>query len=920
MLSKFLNRKKTRSTSIEQNSANHLAGHIDHIDNGTVFGWAANTQINNPINIAIYCGESLAGTGTADLIREDLRAAKIHDGRHGFKIKLNYDNLVAGEKLYLKDLETDSIIPANTFQLSSSRESLRAEIQRVESGKLWFTVSSDHPIGNRTLYFNNGDQCIEKTEINTDQEAYQDFIWLPANCQDGKPKLISIGVTGYHGIIGSGTVETRVIGTPWEYLNSDRSSADILALSSASKYRYQSIEKQLESISLRQLEQDAKNVFTAHKIVVESNENRSSFPKLILPKYQNPDVTIIIPAYNKFSLTYRCIASIILSYNKASYEVIVADDNSSDFTSQAECIIENIKISRNTENLGFLLNCNKATDYATGKYIIFLNNDTEVTSYWIDNLVTPHETELNVGLTGSKLLNEDGSIQEAGGIVWNNGNPWNCGRDSNNLQPEWNYKRDVDYVSGASMCISRSTWQKVGRFSEELAPCYYEDTDLAFKVRSIGKRVTYAPNSIVIHAEGKSHGTDINKGMKRYQVVNERTFRKKWFKEYMSNGDESLENLSVQKDRNVTHRVLVIDYASPQPNKDAGSYAAVQEIKLIIKLGYKVTFVPENLAHFGKYTSELQNIGVEVLYAPFYCSMQEVLDRRLDEMNAVYITRYSVAEKYIDFIKTKGKPVIFNNADLHFLREMRTALVKESNEKLQTSLATREAELTVCRKADVILSYNPTEHAVITSHILESKKIFLTPWVLTKKEEGPNFESRDGISFLGGFNHTPNIEAVEYLAKEIMPKLASKRPDIILYVYGSNMPSEMESLNSDSIKMIGFAENLANVFHNHRAFVAPLQSGAGIKGKVLDSISYGTPTILSPIAAEGTGLTHGISCLISDNADEWVDNIIQLYDNNKLWDRLSENQSLLLSNRYSEDNGIKAFASIFEFIGLLSDV
>jgi glycosyltransferase involved in cell wall biosynthesis len=510
-------------------------------------------------------------------------------------------------------------------------------------------------------------------------------------------------------------------------------------------------------------------------------------------------------------------------------------------------------------------------------------------------------------------------MQEAGGIVWGNGQPWNVGRDANPLQPEFNYAREVDYVSGAAMCIPKTIWEEVGRFSEELVPCYYEDTDLAFKVRDAGYKTVYVPTSEVVHFEGQSHGRDVTKGLKRYQVVNEKTFRNKWFKAFKHNGKASLENLKIEKDRNIDQRILVIDYASPQPNKDAGSYAAIQEIKLMLALGFKVTFVPENLAHFGKYTTALQKMGVEVLYAPFYTSMDDVLARRLDEVDAVYITRYYVAEAYLQKIKEKGKKIIFNNADLHFLREMRAALKNgKDEEKLTDALETRVRELRVCNSVDAILTYNATEHAVITSHILDAEKLHITPWVLEEKQPGPAFEKREGIVFLGGFNHTPNIECVEFLAKDIMPLLAKKRPDITLYVYGSNMPDDMKEFECDNIKMVGFAEHLDDVFHNHRVFVAPLLSGAGIKGKVLESMAYGLPTVLTDVAAEGTGLTHGISTLIAEKAEEWVGGIIKLYDDEKLWQKFADNQNTLVKSNFSFEGGKAAFKEIFASVGLFT--
>ena len=250
---------------------------------------------------------------------------------------------------------------------------------------------------------------------------------------------------------------------------------------------------------------------------------------------------------------------------------------------------------------------------------------------------------------------------------------------------------------------------------------------------------------------------------------------------------------------------------------------------------------------------------------------------------------------------------------------MRAALKNgKDEEKLTDALETRVRELRVCNSVDAILTYNATEHAVITSHILDAEKLHITPWVLEEKQPGPAFKKREGIVFLGGFNHTPNIECVEFLAKDIMPLLAKKRPDITLYVYGSNMPDDMKEFECDNIKMVGFAEHLDDVFHNHRVFVAPLLSGAGIKGKVLESMAYGLPTVLTDVAAEGTGLTHGISTLIAEKAEEWVDGIIKLYDDEKLWQKFAENQSTLVKSNFSFEGGKAAFKEIFASVGLFT--
>lgn len=899
-----------------------IHGAIDAIDAGVAYGWVAYEKSDDPLTVYVVAEEKVLGCGEASIFRQDLLEAEIGNGRHGFEIDINSLPVNDGREVTYKLVNAKNGQDiSNVFYVKHQlNQSFTADILREEHGHLVVQLLSDKPLNEKRVQIFHQDKMLVAQEVSSEQNEIQVRIPLPLEVIDGHSRLFKVGIAGVQEVLASESLAVHPVQTPWQYIKESFNKPGFLSKPKHADKRYESLHFQLEHMAIGGGGITAKNLTTLHKVIVEGAEGRSQYPKFDLPKWDNPEVTIIVPAYNKFELTYHCIASIAFAFNKTSYEVILADDCSTDETTTAEDIIGNLIVSRNQENLRFLRSCNRATDQARGRYIIFLNNDTEVTSYWIDELIAVMEKDTTVGMTGSKLLNLDGSMQEAGGIIWGSGEAWNVGRDLNPLMPEYNYVREVDYVTGAALCIRKELWLQAGKFSEEFAPCYYEDTDLAFKVRAAGYKTMYVPHSEVIHFEGQSHGTDTTQGLKKYQVVNEGTFRQKWLKEYRNNGTPSFTNLRFDKDRNVEQRVLVIDYASPTPNKDAGSYAAIQEMKLIQSLGFKVTFVPANLAHFGKYTTELQKMGVEVLYAPFYHSVNHVLETRLDEFDVVYITRYHIAKDYVSYIRQHSNAkIIFNNADLHFLRELRTALRDGRNpEQIERALQTRKEELAVCEQVDAVLCYNSTEHAVITSHILEADKLHITPWVLEKKSPGPAFEQRQGVVFLGGFNHLPNIEAVEYLVNDIMPLLAAQRPDITLYVYGSNMPKQIKDISADNIKIVGFAENLDDVYHNHRVFVAPLLSGAGIKGKVLESMAYNLPAVLTEIAAEGIGLTHGISTLIAQEPQEWVDAMIKLYDDKALWNKFSENSQLLVDAKYSHQHGHKAFKDIFASVGVYS--
>ncbi len=903
------------------NTAKDTFGHIDSYSQGQLRGWIKRKSSNDPVRFKVYSGGSVIGEGVASEYREDLSNASIGDGNHGFNVTLSSDFTIAkGTKIYLVDSDKKCKVASNDFELSAidDVDTLSASIiekhyeVRLESQ----SFLSQTAISGRFVV--DGDRVTDwSSEKKPKENQFLVSVPIPDELFDMCQHVFSLEVDSCDQVSGESFQILHPVSTPWDFLKKSATSGIYSALDCISGYRYESLQRQMRQAVNSNTAYWLENVSRAHGVVVEGHKNRKEFPGLILPEVSEPDVSILIPAYNQFELTYNCIASIILAHNKASYEVILIDDCSDDRTTEAEDFIRNLTVVRNEQNLRFLLSCNNGSRSARGKYITFLNNDTEVTSGWLDSMLSVFKRFENVGLVGSKLIYPDGKLQEAGGIVWGNGQPWNIGNRANAYTPEYNYRRQVDYVSGASMMIEKTLWEDLGKFSEEFIPAYFEDTDLAFKVRQYGRKVIYCPRSVVVHFEGMSNGTDLTKGVKKFQNVNFPKFREKWIHAYKNNGRVG-EKLHLEKDRGIDYRALVIDYTTPDRNRDAGSYAAVQEMKLLQSLGFKVTFLPDNLAHMGRDTQFLQDIGIECLYHPFVDSVGKYIAKHGMEFDIVYITRYDIARKHLNAIKQHSDAkIIFNNADLHFLRELR-AVVSSKGKDFTSALKTREQELEVMRNVDVTLSYNEAEHAVISSHNVETDNVFKCPWVLYPKTRKKTFEQRSGLAFLGGYNHAPNVESVKYLANTIMPKLAERDSSIKLYVYGSAVNAEVAALASENVEIVGYAEHLDDVYENCRIFVAPLLSGAGIKGKVLESMAYSVPSVLSPIAAEGTGLSNGVSCLIAETPEEWVDQILTLYNDETMWLRIAENCECLTSSNYSFENGKKAFKKMLNSIGIFT--
>jgi GT2 family glycosyltransferase len=638
---------------------------------------------------------------------------------------------------------------------------------------------------------------------------------------------------------------------------------------------------------------------------------------IAFPEVESPKVSVIIPAHNKVEVTYYGLCALLVAHNKASFEVIVVDDASTDATAELETIVSGIRVIHNAEAQRFIRACNSGVAEARGEYVVLLNNDTEPTVGWLDALIDAFARFDNVGLAGSKLLYPDGKLQDAGGIIWGSGNPWNYGNRANPWEPRFCYARQADYLSGAAMMTTRKIWDEVGGLSSYLEPMYFEDTDFAFKVREAGYKTWFVPSSIVYHFEGMTSGTDTSTGFKRYQEINRPKFKRRWARDYASFGREG-QSPDLEKDRGIVGRVLFIDYTTPREDRDAGSYAARREIELVQSLGYKVTFLPQNLAHLGSYTEDLQNSGVEVIIAPFHMSLAEFLEQRAAEFDAVYITRYYVAQDTIHHIRQHAPraKILFNNADLHFLRELRAAVSTDDTSRLAAMRSIREQELEMMKAADVVLSYNEVEHAVIASHTDGQVPVMTCPWVVDIPDTVPPLADRRGLSFLGSFRHHPNAEGVTWFCRSVLPLLDGSGAH--LTIYGAGMDDAIRALASDSVDPVGFVENIADAYDHHRIFVAPLLSGAGIKGKVLSAMAHGIPTVLTPVAAEGIGLRHGHDCLIAETPEDWARAITRLMEEDTLWASMSTAARSYAAERFSFAAGREKMRAVFEAVDLFN--
>lgn len=596
----------------------------------------------------------------------------------------------------------------------------------------------------------------------------------------------------------------------------------------------------------------------------------------------NPAVSIIIPTYKGVEMTYQCIRSIADSHTDVPYEIIVADDHSEDGTEKLSELLPGVKVAVTEKNLGFTLNCNNASKHARGKYLFFLNNDTLVIGDWLRPSVDMMEASPDTGIVGSKLLYPDGSLQEAGCIVWKDGSACNWGNGMDPSDPEYCYVRDVDYASGAAILVKKDLFDALGGFDPRYAPAYCEDSDLAFGIRKLGKIVRYQPFSEVIHFEGMSNGRRIDSGIKHYQAVNTEKFRDKWRctleEENLPEGERAF-----QARERACHRktILFIDSGIPRFDDNAGNRTVYDYIRVLCRMGYCVKFIPDDFSYDPVYTPIYQKMGVEVLYGRKYVfGWKKWISDNGYAIDHVMIFRPENAEKYLDFIKKNTKAAVhYNLADLHCLRLRREYEITGDEARLRESERMRKKEQKQMHDADRGITVSCDEAKILEGEFgLKDVSVFPI-FCYDRPDIGHrDYAGQKDIMFVGSFNHRPNADAMRWFLGEIFPKILSELPDVRLHIIGSNAPDDLMSQASDHVIFHShLPDSELDAFYRSTAVcVVPLRYGAGVKGKAVEALRMKIPLVSTSVGLEGL-MDIGDYISAFDDAESFAKEVVRLY-------------------------------------------
>ena len=595
-----------------------------------------------------------------------------------------------------------------------------------------------------------------------------------------------------------------------------------------------------------------------------------------LPTSTEPLVTIVIPVYNNWWVTYRCLRALQSNSDSTPYEIIVVDDASTDQTKEALNCIRGITVMRNLTNAGYLISTNRGAAQAstTSNYLVLLNNDTEPIDGWLDRLFESIDKDESVAIVGSALIYPNGSLQEAGCQIFAGGNAWNLGRGRNPFSDQFTFTREVDFCSAASIIVRKTFWLDKDGFDTRYVPAYCEDADLALEAWNKGYKVMYEPKSWVIHHEGLSHGKSTNSGIKKYQIANSRKLFEKWETDLKNHWDDlGVPRLEAVRDSKGI--VVVCDRRLPSLTRDSGSIRTIQVIRHIQAIGYHVILVCLDNSTTEVDMDLLRSTGVEVHqdFSDFYDSLY----LRRERVRAIWTIRQEVYDFFSKKLKRIAPSAIFI-ADL---------LDIKYREDYNPISGVVKSQLQIANEVDKVILVSEVEAQEFNEQSRSNKVSVVWAEFEPQKIE-LDWKDSEGLIFVGGFRHFPNLEGVQWFSDKVLPQLNELGFDAPIRIIGSGLDTEkIAELGSKGIQIMGEVEDLSLIYKKSRIAIVPLLSGAGRKGKVGEALSYGIPIVSTTVGIQGFQNITNAGVAVADTPKEMAQAIYNLHENFNLWKNAS---------------------------------
>ncbi len=612
--------------------------------------------------------------------------------------------------------------------------------------------------------------------------------------------------------------------------------------------------------------------------------------RLVLPAAEKPLISVVLVLFNRAELTLACLRSIVTHCDLPA-EVLIVDNASTDRSGELLARLSGAWIERNDNNRGFVVAVNQAAAAARGEYLLLLNNDAELLPGALAAAVAAATSSSDVGAVGGRILLLDGRLQEAGSLIWSDGSCLGYGRGQDPDAPEFRFRREVDYCSGAFLLTPRALFQQLGGFDEAFAPAYYEETDYCVRLRRQGWRVLYEPEAVIRHVEfASSAGTEQALAL---QADHRELFCQR-HADFLSGQarPEPARALFARSPRR-GQRLLLIDDRVPDPSLGAGYPRAREFLHALVEQGVELTFYPvvEQREDWTAVRAVLRP-EIEVMQGHGLVGLADFIRARKGFYETVVISRphnlRQVRQALADDLSAFGcQRLVYDAEAVMATREI--ARRQLLGERIDPPAARRlvDEEVELARGVDCVITVSEREKA------LYAERGFARVEVLGHRlEPSPTpcpFDQRAGFLFVGALRDdaSPNVDSLLWFCEQVAPRLRQALGDAFrLYVAGDARAQALAALDEDWLHFLGPLASLQPVFDACRVFVAPTRFAAGIPHKLHAAAAHGIPAVATSLLAEQLNWRDGRELLVADTPTAFAAACMRLYRQHDCWEHV----------------------------------
>lgn len=648
---------------------------------------------------------------------------------------------------------------------------------------------------------------------------------------------------------------------------------------------------------------DAKQHFTTLADAV-LQEFLASAARLRFPTSDTPAVSIVVVVWNRVELTFQCLRSLVETGREASFELIIVDNASSDRTPDLLGRLDGVRAFRNEENRYFVPAVNQAAALARGEYLLLLNNDAILMPGAIAAAVETIGSAADIGAVGGKIVLLDGSLQEAGNIVYRDGSCAGYGRGGDPLASEYMFRREVDYCSGAFLLTRRELFERMEGLDEIFMPVYYEETDYCLRLRDAGYRVIYEPRSVVFHYE---FGSSTPENAAEKQLRNQKVFAERHRGRLNSLPPPGTRDVLADRIAERTKkRVLVIDDRVPHLYLGSGFPRANRILKRLVEWGVDVTLYPMGVPS-EEWDCVYESIPreVEVAFDSGPEGLESFLIRRKGFYDTVLVSRphnMALLRPLIERDPTllDGAKLLYDAEAIFAFREAKRIEVRglDDDEDLERRLA-REVEL--AQLADGVISVSSREAREFLKRGVPS--VHVLGHAYDVEATTASFDARAGFLFVGAIHgtDTPNGDSILWFVREVLPRIRERDPNAVLTVIGVIRSQEVSALASDWVRLLGPCNDLRPHYEQARVFVAPTRFSAGVPLKVTEAAIQGIPVVATPLLAEQLSWRNEQELLVGETPTSFAAQCVRLHSDRDTWTRIRNTALGRACDEYSAD-------------------